>query len=170
MQQQNVLPQKVEKKIEGQGSAWNAGSYFWEEKSVKKWSEDTLKEILGAFKYNFDWGELKVNKVAKLDGEAAVNIRKGKKIVTYEYLILLDWDCTIYDGDKKEIGTLVGKWELPDCSHDVYDDGDEWEVNTSFREDKSNIQSRVEGFVKKDAVNALRKIIGEKFVEPLKKK
>jgi hypothetical protein len=33
-------------KVEGQGSVWNANSYFWEEKSVGKWAEDRLKEVI----------------------------------------------------------------------------------------------------------------------------
>lgn len=40
----NQVPMKpVENKIEGKGSVWNNNSYHWEEKSVNKWSEDTLK-------------------------------------------------------------------------------------------------------------------------------
>ncbi len=43
-------PVKVDK-VEGQGSVWNTGGYHWEEKSVGKWSEEKLKEILGGFKF-----------------------------------------------------------------------------------------------------------------------
>jgi activator of HSP90 ATPase len=64
---------------------WNTGGYHWEEKSVGKWSEEKLKEIIGGFKYQFPGGELKALEVKKLTGEAGVSIRKGKKIVTYEY-------------------------------------------------------------------------------------
>ncbi len=52
-------PQKVEK-VEGTGSVWNTGSYFWEEKGVGKWAEERIKEVLGGFKYPFQGGELKV--------------------------------------------------------------------------------------------------------------
>ena len=67
-------------KVEGQGSVWNTNSYFWEEKSVAKWSEEKMKEILGGFKYSFGGGELWVTEVKALKGESSVSIRKGKKI------------------------------------------------------------------------------------------
>lgn len=70
---------------------WNAGSYFWEEKSVGKWSEERIKEVLTNFVYKFGGGELKIVSVDKLNGEASISIRKGKKIVAYDYNAKLKW-------------------------------------------------------------------------------
>lgn len=42
-QQKEQQPLKVEKAMEGQGSVWNTGNYFWEEKSVAKWAEERMK-------------------------------------------------------------------------------------------------------------------------------
>jgi activator of HSP90 ATPase len=39
------------KKVEGTGSVWNTNSYHWEEKSVNKWAEETLKSVLSNFTY-----------------------------------------------------------------------------------------------------------------------
>ena len=64
---------------------WNTGSYFWEEKSVAKWAEERIKEVIGGFKFNFPGGELRITSVDSLKGEASVSIRKGKKIVAYDY-------------------------------------------------------------------------------------
>ena len=64
---------------------WNTGSYFWEEKSVGKWADERIKEVLGGFVYKFAGGELKITSVEKINGEASVSIRKGKKIVSYDY-------------------------------------------------------------------------------------
>jgi len=54
---------------------WNTGNYFWEEKSVAKWSEERIKETLGRFKFAFPGGELKATSVEDLKGEASVSIR-----------------------------------------------------------------------------------------------
>lgn len=52
-----------------------------------KWSEERLKEILGSYQYKFGGGELKVTSVSDFKGEASISIRKGKKIVSYDYKI-----------------------------------------------------------------------------------
>ena len=59
---------------------------------------------------------------------------------------------------------MKGSYELPEISNDIEDDGDEWEVKTSIKEDPQNLKSRYENIIKKDAANALRKAIKEQFV------
>ena len=168
-QQQEQQPKRVEK-VEGQGSVWNAGSYFWEEKSVAKWAEDRLKEVLSTFKYPFAGGELKITQVDKLNGEASISIRKGKKIISYDYNSILKWECSFRDGEGKEVASMKGQYELPEVSNDIDDDGEEWEVRTQIKEDSANLKSRYENIIRKDAAKALRKEIKEKFVSELKAK
>ena len=134
-------------KVEGQGSVWNTGSYFWEEKSVAKWSEQRIKEILGGFKFEFPGGELRVSSVEDLKGEASVSIRKGKKIVAYDYNFKLKWECSFRDGEGKEVASMKGQYELPEVSNDIDDDGDEWEVRPSIKEDPQNLKSRYEATI-----------------------
>ena len=76
-------PQPITKpqQIEGTGSVWNVNSYHWEEKSVAKWSEETLKKTLSSFTNCYNDAELKIVEIATLKGESSVSIRKGKKIV-----------------------------------------------------------------------------------------
>jgi activator of HSP90 ATPase len=157
-------------KVEGQGSVWNTGSYFWEEKSVGKWADERLKEILGVFRHAFPGGELKVTEVSDFKGESSVSIRKGKKIVNYDYNCKLKWELVLRDGEGTEVGKLTGTYELPEVSNDIDDDGEDWEVRTSFGEDANNIKARVDGVVRKDATNVLRKEIKSKFVTELKLK
>lgn len=68
------------------------------------------------------------------------------------------------------MGTVKGEYELPDMANDVEEDGEEWEVRTSFTEDKNNLRSRVDNIVRKEAPKDLRKTIKEKFVNELKQK
>ena len=79
------------KKIEGTGSVWNTNSYHWEEKSVAKWAEDTLRSLISGFTHTWNDAHLKVKEIKSFKGESSVSIRKGKKIVAYDYAISLSW-------------------------------------------------------------------------------
>lgn len=157
-------------KVEGTGSVWNTGNYHWEEKSVGKWSEERLKEILGSFKFALPGGELKATEVKKLKGEASVSIRKGKKIITYEYAINLKWEMIIKDGDGNELGKMKGDFDLPEVSNDLDDDGEDYEVKTNVTEDSAKLKARFFETLRKDGAKALRTAIKEGFVKELKLK
>jgi len=116
-------------KVEGQGSVWNNNSYHWEQKSVDKWSEDKLKETLSLFYFKMDKATLRIAEVKDLVGEASISIRKGKKIVTYEYKVKLVWECDMADeSNTKVLGSIGGEYEMPEISNDILADGDEWEI------------------------------------------
>ena len=59
-----------------------------------------------------------------LKGESSVSIRKGKKIVTYEYNSKVKWDLNIKDGEGNLVGTIKGEYTMPEISNDIADDGD----------------------------------------------
>jgi activator of HSP90 ATPase len=123
------LIKAVPAKVEGQGSVWNNNSYHWEQKSVDAWSTDTLKKTMSLFYFKMDKATLRITEVKDLTGEASVSIRKGKKIVTYEYKCKLVWECDMADDtNSKVIGTIGGEYEMPEISNDVISDGDEWDI------------------------------------------
>jgi activator of HSP90 ATPase len=163
--------QKPAQVIEASGSVWNNNSYHWEQKSVEKWSEDTLKSVLSLFYFKHENATLKITEVKELKGESSVSIRKSKKIVTYDYTIKLLWKCDMGDaGNTKVLGSLEGEYEFPEMSNDVIDDGDEWEINTRTTKGDESLKQTLNQVVKKFATDALRKQIKEKYVEELKKK
>ena len=129
-----------------------------------------MKEILSTFKYKFAGGDFRVAMVDKLKGEASISIRKGKKIISYDYSAQLKWECAFKDGDGTEVAQMKGEYELPEISNDVEDDGEEWEIRTAIKEDKANLKGRYENIVRKEAASALRKTIREHFVDELKLK
>ena len=135
-----------------------------------KWSEARLKEVLGGFKHEFAGGVLTVTSVDKLKGEAGISIRKGKKIVSFDYNCKLLWELVVKDGEGKEVGKLKGEYEFPEISSDIDDDGEDWEVRTSFKQDEGNLKSRFDTLVRKDIPKELRKTIKEQFVSELKAK
>lgn len=156
------VQQKVSSQVQGQGSVWNTGSYHWEEKSVQKWSDDTLKEILSTFEHKFNDATLRVTEVKECTGEAGVSIRKGKKIVSFDYRAKLGFECKIGESVCK------GTYELPEFSSD--EDVSDWEVRPTIEEDKDGLSSVLNQLLRLFAPEALRKKIVDNFVEPLKQK
>jgi activator of HSP90 ATPase len=72
---------------------------------------------------------LKITEVKDLKGESSVSVRKGKKIVTYEYTTKLVWRCDMGDEtNSKVIGSITGEYFIPEISNDIIDDGEEWDV------------------------------------------
>jgi activator of HSP90 ATPase len=49
-----------------------------------------------------------VTTVDKLKGEASISIRKGKKIVSYDYNTVLKWECILKDGEGNSVATMKG--------------------------------------------------------------
>jgi activator of HSP90 ATPase len=120
-------------KVEGQGSVWNNNSYHWEEKSVKGWAEETMKKILTFFYYKQDKVTMTIKEVKEVKGESSVSVRKGKKIVTYEYAVKILFKIDLADeSNTKSVGSVEGIYEWPEISNDVLDDGEEWDVNISY--------------------------------------
>ena len=142
------------KTIEGTGSVWNTGSYHWEEKSVNKWAEETLRATLGCFKYTWNDATLAVTEVKELKGESGVSIRKGKKIVSYDYSITLSWRVSMSSmvGGGPEVAFCTGLFELPEVSNDE----DDWEVRVAITEDKENLKEVLKQFIRTMSVKELR--------------
>ena len=98
-----------------------------------------------------------------------MNIRKGKKLVTYDYNISLSWQLDLYDKEKsKVISKMTGIYELPEVSNDEEEDG--WEVRIGFQDDKDKIKHVFEQMCRKLAADALKKAIMTGFVALLKAK
>ena len=140
---QAAMPQPVNapKKIEGTGSVWNQGSYHWEEKAVNKWAEDTLKSVLTGYTYKWNEATLKITDLKEFKGESGVSIRKGKKIVSYDYQIFINWQIDMVDPEGKEYAKTKGSYEFPELSNEEADD---WEIRVQMGHDVDGIQKMLE--------------------------
>ncbi len=105
--------------------------------------------MIGGFKFAFPGGELRISTVDSLKGEASVSIRKGKKIVSYDYNAQLKWECSFKDGEGKEIASMKGSYECPEISSDIDDDGDEWEIKATIKEDPQFMKARFDNVIRK---------------------
>ena len=44
-----------------------------------------------------------ITEITKLEGEASVSIRKGKKIISFDYQINLKWKAVLADADGNQV-------------------------------------------------------------------
>ena len=113
---------------------------------------------MSLFYFKMDRATLKIKEVKDLTGEASVSIRKGKKIVTYEYKAKLVWECDMADeANTKVIGTIGGEYDMPEISNDVIADGEEWEINCRIQKGEEELRKTLYQLVKKFAPDELRK-------------
>jgi activator of HSP90 ATPase len=88
---------RVERVEEVKGSEWNTGSYFWEERTIP-WANDKLNELLNALEFNLPGGSVRL-KTVEAKGQSSYSVRKGKKILTFNYEIDIDWEAMLKDGE-----------------------------------------------------------------------
>ena len=144
---------KVIQEDKGQGSIWNANSYFWEEKNYNKWSIDKIQELLGNFKHTVPGGTLEVTD-CEVTGEASISIRKGKKIRSYDFVITLKWNVLLKNGEEEE--KVTGEFKLPEVSNAVYDDGDEFDINIEYKTGQEH-RDKINDHVRGDVITAIKK-------------
>ena len=111
---------------------------------------------------------LSITEIASLNGESSVSIRKGKKIISFDYNMSLKWKIKLADADGNQVATMDGKYELPEVSNE--DEWDEWEVRNEYGEDENNLRSMLDQMVRSFAPKALKQAIDKGFVQELKKK
>ena len=70
-------------------------------------------------------GTVIIQSVSKCEGEAMANNRKGKLIFFYEWVLTIDWMCSLNDPDAAEVkGTI----EIPNLS----EENDPHEIDVSI--------------------------------------
>lgn len=121
---------------------WNTNSYHWEEKPVDAWANETLRAVISGFTHTMNDATLSITEIASLNGESSVSIRKGKKIISFDYNMSLKWKIRLADTDGNQVATMDGKYELPEVSNE--DEWDEWEVRNEYGEDENNLRSMLD--------------------------
>ena len=110
-----------------------------------------------------------VSEVKEFKGEASVSVRKGKKIVQFDYHVILKWKVSFADKhDGHEIANCVGTYEFPEINSE--EGFDSWECRTVYLEDKDQLRGMLDQMIRNLAPKELKKTVNEKFVEELKKK
>lgn len=95
--------------------------------------------MLSGFKHSWNDAHLFVKEIKELKGESSVSIRKGNKIVAYDYAITLIWQVDMNDKDGKSIASCSGTYDLPEVSNE--EKADDWEVRVQYQTDEQNLKA-----------------------------
>lgn len=116
-----------------------------------------MRTIISGFKHAWNDAHLKISEIKSFQGESSVSIRKGKKIVAYDYAITLSWQVDMTDKEGKSIANCTGTYELPEISNE--ESMNNWEVRVQYQQDDQNLKACLDQFIKGFAPKALKESI-----------
>ena len=94
-------------------------SCFILERPQTQWTKERLPELLKEVSIPVEDGSIHITSVPTLDGDATINVRKGKRIITYELKLTAHWKGSYgKDADAKKAS---GKIVMPYICEDVDD-------------------------------------------------
>eukprot|EP01156_Anaeramoeba_ignava_P012089 Anaeramoba_ignava/a487281_16.p1 GENE.a487281_16~~a487281_16.p1 ORF type:complete len:143 (+),score=51.69 a487281_16:27-455(+) len=79
-------------------SVWNQGNWHWEEKDYSKWACEKLDKDVLNLEMEVENGKISISS-SKTKGDACINIRKGKRICSYDLKMEIDWKGKVGDID-----------------------------------------------------------------------
>ncbi|KAJ9181203.1 hypothetical protein P3X46_009357 [Hevea brasiliensis] len=116
--------------VEERPDGANVHNWHWAETNCLEWSRNLLSKLLSNLVILDGEGNLfiKIKKLEKVDGEAYVNVRKGKIIPGYELNVSLSWEGEAKDSDGKSLLKVDGSVEIPYISDENADEDPEIKV------------------------------------------
>ncbi|XP_065856800.1 uncharacterized protein [Euphorbia lathyris] len=117
--------------VEDRPDGTNVHNWHWAETDCMEWSRNLLSKLVSDLVILNGEGNLfiKIKKLEKVDGEAYVNIRKGKIIPGYELHVSLSWEGEVKDSDGKSLLKADGSVEIPYISDENADEDPEIRVS-----------------------------------------
>jgi len=106
----------------------NVHNWHWAETNCLEWSRTFFRKLFGDVSVADGDVSVAVKKVEKLDGEAYVNVRKGKVIPGYEISVTLTWEAEERGSDGKVLRKVEGSVEIPYISDENADEDPEVRV------------------------------------------
>ncbi|KAB2086966.1 hypothetical protein ES319_A04G071600v1 [Gossypium barbadense] len=118
--------------VEERPDGANVHNWHWAETDCLPWSKTFFTKSLSDLTILDCQGilSIKTKKVEKVDGEAYVNVRKGKIIPGYEISLSLSWEGEAKDGEGKTLLKAEGNLEIPYISDENADEDPEVKVTT----------------------------------------
>ncbi|OMO68922.1 Activator of Hsp90 ATPase 1-like protein [Corchorus olitorius] len=116
--------------VEERPDGANVHNWHWAETDCLPWSKTFFTKALSNLTILDGEGNLyiKIKKVEKVDGEAYVNVRKGKIIPGYEVSVNLSWEGEAKDGEGKTLLKVEGNVEIPYIADENADEDPEVKV------------------------------------------
>lgn len=153
--------------VEDRPDGANVHNWHWAETDCLEWSRNQLTRSLSYLPILTGEGGLfvKTKKVEKVEGEAYVNIRKGKIIPGYELTVSIPWEGEVKDESGNSILKSEGSVEIPYIADE--NAGEDPEVKITVK-DEGPIGKRLkDAFLGKGKPVILDKIKG--YVESMAK-
>ncbi|KAL5545441.1 hypothetical protein UlMin_005128 [Ulmus minor] len=117
--------------VEDRPDGTNVHNWHWAETNCLEWSRNLLKKLLSNLTVLDGEGNLfvKTKIVEKIEGEAYVNIRKGKIIPGYEISVSIPWEGEAKDSEGKSLLKVDGVVEIPYIADENADEDPELRVS-----------------------------------------
>ncbi|KZV37927.1 activator of 90 kDa heat shock protein ATPase [Dorcoceras hygrometricum] len=154
--------------VEDRADGTNVHNWHWAETDCLDWSRNFLTNLLCNKTILSGQGNLyiKTKGIEKLDGEAYLNIRKGKIIPGYELSLVLSYEAEVRDPDSSSVTSNVeGTVEVPYIADE--NAGEDPEIRISVKDDGPTGKRVKEAFIEegkpfvfekiRDFVNAMAK-------------
>lgn len=116
--------------VEERPDGANVHNWHWAETNCLEWSRTLFSKLLSELTILDGEGNLyiKTKTVEKLEGEAYVNVRKGKIIPGYEISLTLSWEGEVKESDGKSVIICDGTVEIPYIADENADEDPEVKV------------------------------------------
>ena len=106
--------------------------------------------------------------ISQFHGEASVSIRKGKKLLFFEFEVKGEWEGEMLDGDGNVIATGDGQFHIPDLDQDTNIE-DEMEVKITAASDGGNNDIELKEKFRRHGISKIREVF-QTFIEELRNK
>lgn len=123
------------------GSVWNKNSWHWEEKDYNKAAQAKLTAILESLVLTTPSGEKVVIKSVEPKGFASISVRKGKKVIVFEFSISM-----LFEG-----AGASGSLKIPEFSND--------ELEPTVRVELTSGDDSVKDFLRKQGTKTIRETL-----------
>ncbi|KAJ6824423.1 activator of 90 kDa heat shock protein ATPase-like protein [Iris pallida] len=144
--------------VQDRADGANVHNWHWAERDCLEWSRSLLSSLLSSLPVLDGEGGLRIRTGAleKLDGEAYVNVRKGKIIPGYELSLSLSFHAEVLSDSSPPL-ELSGSVEVPYIADENADEDPE--VRVTVRDDDGPVGRRVkDAFMAKGKPLVLEKI------------
>lgn len=126
------------------GSVWNKNSWHWEEKDYNNAAKSQLKDMLAGAPLQSKAGERIYLYDIDPTGFASISVRKGRKVLVFEFAISMKARC----------GDTTGSIKIPEFSND--------ELDPTFRVDCED--ESMKEYLRKDGATVMKQELA-KFVD-----
>jgi len=149
--------------VEERPDATNVNNWHWTEKNADAWSKAKLKELLENLVIEDPKvGNVVVEKLDKVEGEARVNNRKAKLIFFYEWELKFSWKGHVNGDDTEVEGTV----EVPNLSEE-HEDIEDVDVDVTVKTKTGPAQVLKEMMRKGQGAKVIRKTL-QAYVDALR--